>query len=253
MQSPSSPPVAVNTRQVVLRINPSALVHVVQHHWGPQLSPYAGLSPEEIKVKLGYDRDTFLVVSPGIVTPARRIPTTLRVFKRLVKRFPKARCAIVGHDHPEVRVMERVHNLGLEGLVDLTGFVDVPIFQSYILAADVLINLRYPSAGETSGGLIRALGMGKPILISNFGQYAEFPDDCTFKVDLGENEEDMALAYLKALALNPDLGRQVGEQARQYTREFHAIERSARGYLDLIRAVLEQGQAGGNGCTARSL
>ncbi|MBN1484465.1 MAG: glycosyltransferase [Chloroflexia bacterium] len=241
------------TRQVIRQIDPSALVHVVPHHWGPQLSPYAGLPPEEIKLRLGYERDSFLVVSPGIVTPARRIPSTLRVFRRLLRRFPQARCAIVGSDHPEVKVMEWVHHLGLEGLADLTGFVDVPTFQSYILAADVLVNLRYPSAGETSGGLIRALGMGKPILISNFGQYAEFPDDCTLKVDLGENEEDMALAYLTALALDPELGRRVGEQARRYTQQYHAIERSARGYLDLIRAVLEQGPAGGNGCTAPSL
>ena len=241
------------TRQMILRFNPSALVRVVQHHWGPQLSPYAGLPAEEIKAKLGYDRDTFLVVSPGIITPARRIPTTLRVFRQLVKRYPRARCAIVGHDHPEVRAMEWIHNLGLEGLADLTGFVDVPTFQSYILAADVLINLRYPSAGETSGGLIRTLGMGKPILISNFAQYAEFPDDCTFKVDLGENDEEMALAYLKALARDPGLGRRVGEQARRYTQQFHAIERSARGYLDLIHAVLEQGESGADGCTAQSL
>jgi glycosyltransferase involved in cell wall biosynthesis len=119
--------------------------------------------------------------------------------------------------------------------------VDVPTFQSYILAADVLINLRYPLAGETSGGLIRALGMGKPMLVSNVGQYAEFPDDCCLKVDLGDVEEEMALAYLEALAQDPALGRRVGEQARRYIRSYHAIERSAQGYLDFMRAVLEEG------------
>ncbi len=228
------------TCQIVLRAVPTARVQVVRHHWGPQLSPYAGLPPDRIKVKLGYEENAFLVVSPGIVSPARRVPQTLRIFRRFVERCPRARCAIVGHDHPAVRVRESIHDLGLDDLVDLTGFVDVPTFQSYILAADALINLRYPLAGETSGGLIRALGMGKPVLISNVGQYAEFPDDCVLKVDLGETEEEMALAYLEALAQDAALACHLAVQARSYVQTFHDIERTARDYLNFIHTVLEQ-------------
>lgn len=228
-------------RRVALEAVPEARVQIVRHHWGPLVSPYAGLPPRQIRDNLGYEPDTFLLVSPGIVSPARRIPQTLRIFKRLVARVPQARLAVVGHDQPAVRVLEIAHELGLDGLVDLTGFVDVPTFQSYILAADALINLRYPLAGETSGGLIRALGMGKAMLISNVGQYAEFPDDCCLKVDLGAAEEEMALAYLEALAQDPTLGRRIGEQAQRYTRTYHAIEHSAQGYLDFMRAVLEEG------------
>lgn len=226
-------------RRVALQAVPTARVQIVRHHWAPFVSPYAGLPPERIKVKLGYERDTFLIVSPGIVSPARRIPQTLRIFQRLVRRFPQARLAVVGHDHPAVDVLAMAHELGLDGLVDLTGFVDVPTFQSYILAADVLVNLRYPLAGETSGGLIRALGIGKPMLVSNVGQYAEMPDDCVLKVDLGPGEEEMALACLEALIEDPSLGQRIGEQARRYIRTYHAIERSAQGYLDFLRAVLE--------------
>lgn len=227
-------------RQAVLQAVPSARVGIVRHHWGPQLSPYADLPTEKIKAKLGFHPDTFLVVSPGIVTRARRIPTILRVFARFIKEFPASRCVVAGPDHPTVEVRKLVRKLGLDGLVEVTGFVDVPTFQSYILAADVLINLRYPLAGETSGGLIRALGMGKPVLISNAGQYAEFPDDSCLKVDWGEAEEDMALAYLRLLAQDPALGRQIGQQAQAYIQTFHAIERSARGYLDFLSAVLEE-------------
>jgi glycosyltransferase involved in cell wall biosynthesis len=132
-----------------------------------------------------------------------------------------------------------IRDMRLQGLVRMTGFVDVPTFQSYILAADVLVNLRYPLAGETSGGLVRAMGMGKPVLVSNVGQYAEFPDDCCLKVDLGESEEEMALAYLDALYRDPELRQQIGEQARRYVQAEHAIERSAQTYLDFMAAVIE--------------
>ncbi len=227
-------------RQAVLQAVPTARLSVVRHHMGTLRSPYAGLPQREIKARLGYDPETFLIVSPGIVTPSRRIEVLLQIFATFSRAFPHSRCAIVGPDHPEVRITDLVRRLRLDGLVRVTGFVDVPTFQSYILAADVLINLRYPLAGETSGGLIRAMGMGKPVLLSNIGQYAEFPDDCCLKVDLGKAEEEMALAYLDALVHDPVLGRHIGEQARRYIQTYHALERSAQAYLDFIRSVLEE-------------
>ncbi len=227
-------------RRAVLQVAPQTRVTVIPHLVGPQRSPYAHLPPAEIKVRLGYRPETFLIVSPGIATPSRRIDALLRLFAVFNREFPHSRCVIAGPDHPEVRIREQVHALRLDGLVRVTGFVDVPTFQTYILAADVLINLRYPLAGETSGGLVRALGMGKPVLISNAGQYAEFPDDCCLKVDLGGAEEEMVLAYLDALARDPSLGQCIGEQARKYIQTYHSGERVARAYLDFLRSVLAE-------------
>lgn len=225
-------------RRAVLHAVPAARVAVVRHHLGPQRSPYAHLPQEEVKVRLGYRPEHWLIVSPGIVTPSRRIETLLRVFAALLPEFPQARCAIVGPDHAALRIADRVHEAHLDGLVRITGFVDVPTFQSYILAADVVVNLRYPLAGETSGGLIRALGMGKPVIVSNVGQYAEFPDDVCLKADVGRAEEAMVAAFLHALARDPALGRRIGEQARRYVQTFHSLEASARAYLDFCREVV---------------
>ncbi|MGC8875165.1 MAG: glycosyltransferase family 4 protein, partial [Chloroflexia bacterium] len=217
---------------------PTARVAVVRHHCGPQRSPYAHLPQEEVKVRLGYRPDHWLLVSPGIVTPSRRVETLLRVFSSLLPDLPQARCAIVGPDHPALGIADQVHRTHLDGLVRITGFVDVPTFQSYLLAADVVVNLRYPLAGETSGGLIRALGMGKPVIVSNIGQYAEFPDDVCLKVDIGRAEEAMVFAFLHALARDPAFARRIGEQARRYIETYHTIEGSARAYLDFCREVL---------------
>jgi glycosyltransferase involved in cell wall biosynthesis len=225
-------------RQAVLRAVPTARVAVIPHHLGPQRSPYAHLPQEEVKRRLGYRPEHWLIISPGIVTPSRRIETLLRVFADLLREVPQARCAIVGPDHPAVRVADRVHEAHLDGLVRVTGFVDVPTFQSYLLAADVVVNLRYPLAGETSGGLIRALGAGKPVIVSNVGQYAEFPDDVCLKADVGHAEEAMVSFFLHALARDPALGRRIAEQARRYIGDFHSLEGSARAYLEFCREVL---------------
>ena len=59
---------------------------------------------------------------------------------------------------------------------------------SLMAACDVLVNLRYPTMGETSGSVIRALSLGKPLVVSDVGWFAELPDDVVLKVPVDEYE-----------------------------------------------------------------
>ena len=59
-------------------------------------------------------------------------------------------------------------------------------------ACDVLVNLRYPTMGETSGSVIRALSLGKPLVVSDVGWFRELPDDVVLKVPVDEYEVDDA-------------------------------------------------------------
>ena len=42
-------------------------------------------------------------------------------------------------------------------------------------ACDVHVSLRSPTMGETSGTAIRALALGKPLVVSDVGWFAELP------------------------------------------------------------------------------
>ena len=52
-------------------------------------------------------------------------------------------------------------------------------------ACDVHVNLRSPTMGETSGTTIRALSLGKPLVVSDAGWFGELPDDVALKVPVG--------------------------------------------------------------------
>ena len=54
--------------------------------------------------------------------------------------------------------------------------------------------------GETSGSAIRALSLGKPLVVSDVGWFAELPGDAVLKVPVDEHEDDVLLASLEALA-----------------------------------------------------
>ena len=59
---------------------------------------------------------------------------------------------------------------------------------SLMAACDVLVNLRYPTMGETSGSVIRALSLGRPLVVSDVGWFSELPDDVVLKVPVDEYE-----------------------------------------------------------------
>src|SRR6185503_12035944 len=90
---------------------------------------------------------------------------------------------IVGEPAPNIDVSA----LQSEGIVT-TGYVADDDFPAYYAVADRFVNLRYPSAGETSGTLIRAFDAGKPVAVSNYAQFAELPDDCVVKIPFGDDE-----------------------------------------------------------------
>jgi len=122
--------------------------------------------------------------------------------------------------------------------VRITGRVDIQTFQSHMAAADVGINLRFPTAGETSASVIRLMGIGKPVIVSNVGWFAELPDDCCLKVDPGETEEETLLDYMEFLAANEGARQELGANARAYMEENHSLDGSAQGYMTFICEIL---------------
>jgi hypothetical protein len=87
--------------------------------------------------------------------------------------------------------------------------------------------------GETSGSAIRALALGKPLVVSELGWFAELPDDVVRKIPVGEGEVD---ALLEALADPPA----TGDSARAYAAREHGLERVADAYA----AALEEAAGG---------
>jgi glycosyltransferase involved in cell wall biosynthesis len=135
---------------------------------------------------LGVDESTPLIGAFGYLKPYKRIAESLRALRRLVKLDPRARMILVGEPHPEFDVEQLIRTLDLSGHVRILGFAPIDEFVEYIGACDIVLNLRYPTVGETSGSLQRALGLGKAVIVSNIGAFAELPDDVCLKVPTGQ-------------------------------------------------------------------
>src|SRR4051812_8677298 len=189
--------------------------------------------------RLGLDEFTPLVGIFGFLKPYKRIAESLRAFRRLVRIVPTARMILVGEPHPEFPIESMIQSMGLWGNVRVLGFTLIEEFTGYLAACDVVLNLRYPTVGESSGTLLRALGLGKPVLVSEIGSFAEFPEDVCLKVPVGAEEEDLIFEYLNLLVSRPEVARELGARARRYVAEECNWPAVAGWYADFLEAVVE--------------
>jgi hypothetical protein len=207
----------------------------------PMGVPLPDLPPrEEARARLGVAPGAFLVVSHGHVNPYKRLDVALRSFRRLLDERPDAQFLISGSVAPQLGTAldRQVRYLGLGGRVRRLGFSSPETVGDLLSAADCCVNLRYPSAGETSASLLRIMGAGLPVLVSDAGSFRELPDGCCAKIPVGPIEEALLAEYLIALARDETLRLSLGAAAREFVADQHSLERSATGYLDTLGEVL---------------
>ena len=182
-----------------------------------------------------------LVGSFGNVNSSKRIPQLLEAFARLRRDRPGARLLLVGAVSPGFDLDRRLQRLGLsgEGIVR-EAYVEEDRLWALMAACDVCVNLRSPTMGETSGSVIRQLSLGKPVIVSDVGWFAELPGDVALKVPVDASETDTLHAALELLAGDGGAREAMSTAARELVRREHALERAA----DLYVAALEQAAGG---------
>jgi hypothetical protein len=94
--------------------------------------------------------------------------------------------------------------------------------------------------GETSGSVIRGLSLGKPLVVSDVGWFAELPPDVALKVPPDDVEVETLTAALALLARRPDVREAMGVAAVDLARAEHDVHSVA----DRYAAALERAAGG---------
>ncbi len=182
-----------------------------------------------------------LIGSFGHINENKRMPQLLDAFAALRRTRHGARLLVVGSESPGFDLAGRIERTGL----DATGVIREPYVEeerlwALMAACDAIVLLRAPTMGETSGAAIRALSLGKPLVVSDVGWFSELPDDVAIKIPVGGDEEVQALtAALRRLA-DPETARAMGEAARALVVREHDVDRVAERYA----AALEEAAGG---------
>lgn len=183
--------------------------------------------------RLGLDAHPLIGVF-GHLKPYKRIRESLRAFRRIVDKHPAARMILVGEPHPELPLDSLIASLRLDAHVRVIGHCAIDDFTGYMAACDTVLNLRYPTVGETSGTLLRAFGLGRAVIVSDVGAFAEFPDGICLKAPTGAHEEDFLFEYLNLLITRRDLALAMGARAREWVTRECSWGIAARRYLEFL-------------------
>jgi glycosyltransferase involved in cell wall biosynthesis len=206
-------------RAMVLAHAPSARVSVVPHLYEDRPAPP------------GYRLAPVLFGVFGHLRESKRLFAILKAFRAV----PGAALLVAGRidSAPLARALEPF--LAQPGVIR-RPFQPEPEFSRLLASVDVGISLRHPSAGETSGILIRLMGLGKPVLVTRGAGTSGFPEDVCVRVDSGPAEVDMLADMMRWLAADVRARLVLGRRARAYILERHSPERAARLYWEVLRS-----------------
>jgi len=211
------------------------------HHVSLPLDPLP--SRAEARHKLGLPKKGPLIVAPGLATAQKQLDVAVRAAARLRSRWPDLRLVVAGGIEPGLPLAHWVEQAQLGDGYIATGRLALDDFVRALVASDVVLALRSPSQGEMSGALMRALGVGRPVLVtSGTAACDDFPAGVVVPIDPGAHAEETLVRHLTRLIEEPDLAARIGAEAKTYVEEHCGIASTAERLARFLQAVAAQDQ-----------
>lgn len=200
--------------------------------------PYEN-SRSEARKALGMKEDDFIVCSFGIVGSTKLNHEILDAWLSSVL-LTKENCHLIfvgANDENEygLKLLEKIDQSTASHRIKITGFVSMDLFRTYLQAADMAIQLRGLSRGETSGTVLDCMAYGLPTIINNNGSMTELPENALIKLnssfELGELTEKINLLFE-----NVQIRESLGFSAQEYIKLNHCPRKIGVKYQKAIES-----------------
>lgn len=202
------------------------------------------------KCELGLADDTFLVCSFGYVASTKQSQRVLDAWlQSSMARDPRCRLVFVGDTDGgpySTRMMEAIRNSGSAGRVSVSGWTDQARFRTYLAAADVAVQLRTLSRGETSAAVLDCMNYGVATIVNANGSMADLDAQGVLMMP-DEFSDQQLVDALESLYTNAELRQSLGNRAREIIATRHAPRTCAEQYhlaIERFHATAEVGKLG---------
>ena len=210
--------VIVHNAEAARRVGEKA--RVIPHYFKVPVLP-EGWEVERWRAERGVRPSTTLFAVMGYLRESKRVMAVVRTFRRLRAERGDMELVLAG----EIGSTDLARAVDWEGVMRV-GHMTEREFWLVGSAVDVVVNLRYPASGETSGIGLRMMGIGKPVLTSD-GEGLEVP--------AGVGEEEMLGETMRACADRPGRVREYGLAVRERVRREHDLGVVAARYMAVLR------------------
>ena len=185
--------------------------------------------------------DGLIVGCFGVINASKRVPELLAATAKVREQHPEVTLLLVGPTSAGFDLERRLQRVGLTvgGLVR-EGWADEARLWALMKGVDIAVNLRHPTMGETSGSVIRAISLGKPLVVSDVGWFSELPDEVALKIPVDDDEVTVLTAALELLVTRADVRQAMSTAGVELARREHDLSRVA----ELYAAALEEAAGG---------
>ncbi len=194
----------------------------------------------EARRQLMLEDNDFVVCSFGILGPAKSNHRLLSAWlKSILARNADCILIFVGENNQDeygADFLGRIRALGIENRIQITGWTDFDVYNQYLTAADVGVQLRENSRGETSAAVLDCMNYGLATIVNAHGSMADLADDGVYKISDKFNDLELTAA-LESLFHNPSQRCQLGLKAQQIIHTFHAPRTCGDQYAQSIEAI----------------
>jgi glycosyltransferase involved in cell wall biosynthesis len=179
-------------------------------------APLHGLDKTAARRKLNIPQDEFVVCSFGLLTPLKLSHLIIEAWS-LCASSRRARMVFVGGitEHYRPQIERLVDNIDAALTIDIVGHVDGAVYKDWLAAADLAVQLRIQSRGETSAAVFDCMGAGLPVIVNDYGSARDLPDDCVYKIPPSVYPFELA-DHIDHLITHEEQRRETGRKARNY-------------------------------------
>lgn len=200
---------------------------------------------DELRSKLGFAVDDFLICSYGFVAQTKANDVILQALIRSdAGNNERVKLVFVGGldsaDYGQ-ELEDLVEAAGLGHRFRVTGFLDEAAYREYFEVADIAIQLRSSTRGETSRAVLDCLAHGLATIVNDFATFIDYPEDVVRKVP-AELDIDRIAAAIDELHDQPERRRGFAESGRRHLAKHHAPQEVAAAYALAIHNFIERRQ-----------
>ncbi|MBV8846450.1 MAG: glycosyltransferase family 4 protein [Bryobacterales bacterium] len=219
--------------RIVRAHNPQARVIEIPHFFESPVLPDP-VDRVRFRDRLGLRPRTLLVGVFGHLRETKRLPVLLRAMQRVWAAGIDAVLLVQGDFTSRDLKRSLAPQLDRHPTILRAGFLNAGDFWKWAAATDVCVNLRFPTAAETSGIAISMMGIRKTVVFSEGEEIARIPENACLRVDRRPGEEDTLAEYLRWLAGDREAALEIGSRAAVHISGEHALDKVASRYWQVL-------------------
>jgi glycosyltransferase involved in cell wall biosynthesis len=234
-------------------LSPESIVSLRLGHGEPVTPARAAAARAAVRARHGIAEDAVVFICAGGLTPEKRIPHVLRAFAAIRSYAPSAHLLLAGAAASHYDIGADARACGLTDGITITGYLQSDAeLTDHLAASDVSLNLRWPTARETSGPWLRALAAGLATVITDLAHLGDVPsldprtwavnamgdrhrapDPICIAIDILDEDHSLRLA-MRRLASDAALREALGRAGQEYWTRNGTVDAMVDDYERII-------------------